>query len=240
MTKPADRAAERIEPEAQGFERVLVIGAHPDDAEFYAGATLTRLARAGAHVSLLVMTDGQRGGKVAGNLAPVRAGGQVEAAATIGIREHKSLGRADGELVREMELLAELVLAIRTFRPDLVLTHDARTRFTVVEGIAQPGHSDHRATGEMVLDAVAPRAPLPSFFPEQLEQPGVELWYPREVWLFDTTEPDVAVDVAPALAEKQASLRAHASQNEKDGLVRWSEKHGDETFARLVLYRRRG
>lgn len=240
MTRAAGRAAERVEPEAQGFERVLAIGAHPDDAEFYAGATLTRLAKGGARVSLLVMTDGQRGGKVAGNLAPVRADEQIEAAARIGIREHRTLGRPDGELARETDLLRELVLAIRTYRPDLVLTHDARTRFTVVDGITQPGHSDHRATGEMVLDAVAPRAPLPSFFPEQLEQPGVELWYPREVWLFDTTEPDVAVDVAPARAEKQAALRAHASQNEKDGLVRWSEKHGDETFVRLVLYRLRG
>jgi len=230
----------RIEPEALGFARVLAIGAHPDDAEFYAGATLARLAAAGARIALRVMTDGQRGGREVGNLAPVRAAEQVGALRALGIHDHANLGRPDGELTREPALLAELVLAIRTLQPDLVLTHDVRTRFTIVDGIAQPGHSDHRATAELVMDAIAPRAMLPSFFPEQLERPGVAPWYPRELWLFDTTEPTATVDVAPQRAAKLAALRAHASQNPGDVLVRWSGKRGDETFARLVLQRRRG
>ncbi len=38
-------------------ERVLTIGAHPDDAEFGAGAALARWADAGAEVSMLIVTD---------------------------------------------------------------------------------------------------------------------------------------------------------------------------------------
>ncbi len=230
-----------LEPEQLGFERVLAIGAHPDDAEFYAGATLARLASAGAHVALLVVTGGQRGSlERRTDLASIRAAEQAQAAVALGCHEHASLGRMDGELERRPDLVGELVHAIRRQRPDLVLTHDPRTRFTVVDGIAQPGHSDHRATGESVLDAIMPRAPNPNFFPEQLEGTGLRPWYPREVWLFDSAEPDARVRVAPARERKLAALRAHASQNGHDQLVREAERRGDETVVRLVLYRREG
>lgn len=88
------------------------------------------------------------------------------------------------------------------------------------------------------MDAIAPRAMLPSFFPEQLEEPGVGPWYPREVRLFDTTEPNAEVAVEPVREAKLASLRAHTSQNEHDALVRWAGKCGDEKLVRLVLRRR--
>jgi LmbE family N-acetylglucosaminyl deacetylase len=230
-----------VEPEALGFERVLAVGAHPDDAEFYAGATLARLAAAGARVVLLVATGGQRGSlERRADLLATRAAEQAAAAAALGCHAHASLGRMDGELEPDRELLAELVEAIRRERPDLVLTHDPRTRFSVMEGIAQPGHSDHRATGGAVLDAVMPRAPNPNFFPEQLEDTGLRPWYPREVWLFDTAEPDLLVPVAPVRERKLAALRAHASQNGHDLLAREAERRGDEGLLRLVLYRRDG
>ncbi|HYL82309.1 MAG TPA: PIG-L deacetylase family protein [Candidatus Acidoferrum sp.] len=45
--------------------RILAIGAHPDDIEFGCGGTLSKYARQGHEVSLLVMTDGAGGGEVA-------------------------------------------------------------------------------------------------------------------------------------------------------------------------------
>ena len=41
--------------------RALAVGAHPDDIEFGAGATLARWASAGCEVSLLICTDGSKG-----------------------------------------------------------------------------------------------------------------------------------------------------------------------------------
>ena len=41
--------------------RALAVGAHPDDVEFGAGATLARWAEAGCEVSLAVCTDGSKG-----------------------------------------------------------------------------------------------------------------------------------------------------------------------------------
>jgi LmbE family N-acetylglucosaminyl deacetylase len=45
-----------------GIERALAVSAHPDDAEFYAGATLAALAKGGAEVALVICSDGARGG----------------------------------------------------------------------------------------------------------------------------------------------------------------------------------
>ena len=227
---------EALDPTEPRFARVLVVGAHPDDAEFYAGGTLARLADAGVRVSLVVVTDGGRGGRGLDDPARVRAAEQARAAAIVPFHEHVSLGRLDGDLVVDQALVQELVGVLRAQRPELVLTHDPRTFFRVTRGRTQLGHSDHRATAQAVLDAIYPRAASPNFFPAQLEKPGVEPWYPRELWLFDTAAPDTRIEIAATLERKLDALRAHASQNEADGLVRAARALGaEETFVRLPL-----
>jgi LmbE family N-acetylglucosaminyl deacetylase len=218
------------------FERVLAIGAHPDDAEYFAGGTLAGLALAGAQVSLLVCTDGARGGRGVENVARVRSAEQASAARILGFREHANLGRPDGELSNDDRLRAALALSVRRQRPELVLSHDPRTLWNVYGGRAHPGHSDHRATGQAVLDALYPRAASPHFFKEQLAEVGVEPWYPREIWLFDTAQPDMQIDVSTAFARKLDALRAHVSQNTGDALLRGARALGEaEPFVRLVL-----
>ncbi len=218
------------------FDRVLAIGAHPDDAEYFAGGTLARFADACAQVALVVCTDGGRGGRGFENVAQVRAGEQANAAKVIGFRDAANLGRPDAALVNDDALRAELALAVRRRRPELVLTHDPRTLWNVYGGRAHPGHSDHRAAGQAVLDALYPRAASPHFFPEQLAEPGVETWYPREVWLFDTASPDLHIDVSATFARKLEALAAHVSQNRDDGLLRGARSLGEnEPFVRLVL-----
>ena len=218
------------------FDRVLAIGAHPDDAEYFAGGTLARLADAGAHVALVVCTDGARGGRGFENVAQVRAREQADAAKVVGFREVANLRRPDGALVNDDALRADLALAVRRQRPELVLTHDPRTLWNVYGGRAHPGHSDHRAAGQAVLDALYPRAASPHFFADQLEQPGVEPWYPREVWLFDTASPALHIDVSTVFPRKLDALRAHVSQNADDSLLRGARALGEaEPFVRLVL-----
>jgi LmbE family N-acetylglucosaminyl deacetylase len=222
--------------EASRFTRVLVIGAHPDDAEYFAGGTLARLVELGAHVALVVCTDGSRGGRGLDDVARVRAEEQARAAEILGFGTRANLGRIDGELANDDALRAELVLALRRQRPELVLAHDPRTLWNVYGGRAHPGHSDHRAAGQAALDAVYPRAASPNFYPGQLAESGVAPWYPREVWLFDTAQPDVHVDVKSSFARKLDALRAHVSQNGDDGLIRGARALGEvEPFARLVL-----
>jgi LmbE family N-acetylglucosaminyl deacetylase len=229
---------EEIDPSALAASRVLVVGAHPDDAEYYAGGTLARFADAGARVSLLVCTGGGRGGRGLDDPVAVRAAEQAAAAERVPFHARENLGRTDGELANDDSLREKLVHALRRVRPDVVVTHDPRAVFAPVRDRFRLQHSDHRAAGQGLLDSVYPRAPSPNFFPEQLAEPGVETWFPREVWLMDTAEPSIRVDVAKTFERKLDALRAHASQNLEDSLVRAARATGpSEEFVRLVLRR---
>ena len=228
-------------------KRVLAIGAHPDDVEYFAGATVAALRDTGASVALLVCTDGSRGGRDLADPAAVRRAEQKQAAAALGVDPLVMLAHPDGSLQAGDPLREELVRNVRRVRPELVLAHDPRTLWTIVAGIAQPGHSDHRAAGQATLDAIYPRSPSPNFHPDQLAgEAALKPWYPREVWLFDTAQPDLRLDATDGFERKEASLRAHVSQEEAaGGLVaaaralgaHWGSAQAPaEAFVRLRLY----
>ena len=205
-----------LDLEALGVERVAAFGAHPDDCEFSAGGTLARFVDLGAEVTLVVCTDGSRGGRGVDDIALVRSGEQERAAEQLGIKRLQSLRRRDGEVVCDEALRADVVLALRELRPELVLTHDPSTLWRRFGSRTFLGHTDHRAIGQAVLDSIYPRAGNPNFFPEQLVR-GVEPWEPDHLWLFDTAAPDARVDIVPALERKLAALACHESQSASAG-----------------------
>ena len=228
-------------------KRVLAIGAHPDDIEYAAGATVAALRDAGAEVVMLICTDGARGGRGLEDAATVRRAEQARAAELLGVRDWIWLGYPDGTLLPGDPLRSDLIRAIRRVRPELVLAHDPRTLWTRIGDVVHPGHTDHRAAGQATLDAVYPRAVSPNFHPELIGgADALKPWYPRELWLFDTNEPDLRVDATECFARKEASLLAHASQEEAvGGLVaaaralggHWgSAERPAEAFVRLRLY----
>lgn len=229
---------EALDPSALGAPRVLVVGAHPDDAEYYAGGTLLRLAAQGARIALTVCTGGGRGGRGLDDPVAIRAAEQAAAAEVMGFAARENLGRTDGELAVDEPLRESLVCALRRERPDIAITHDPRLVFAPVRDRFRLQHSDHRAAGQGTLDAIYPRAPSPNFYPKQLADLGLEPWYPREVWLMDTAEPTIRVDVSQSFERKLDALRAHRSQNPEDSLVRAQRALGpSEEFVRLVLRR---
>ncbi len=226
--------------------RVLAVGAHPDDVEYYAGAAVATLAAGGADVRIVICTDGSRGGHGEEALAAQRRGEATRAAETLGASGPVFLGRRDGELVNDDALRRDLVREIRAFRPELVLAHDPSSLWTRVGDIVRPKHSDHRAAGQAAIDAIYPRAPLASFFPE-LAESGAKPWFPRELWLFDTdaADADHFVELEPVRLRKAAAIACHASQDPAglqagadDEAERRRERAGfaAEGFRRLRLY----
>lgn len=217
------------------IERAMAVGAHPDDVEFSAGGTVARLVDAGIDVTVVVCTDGARGGRDHQDMTVVRHAEQDRAAAALGITKLERLGRRDGELVCDDPLRGALLEVIRRVRPELVLTHDPATLWRRFGKRTFLGHTDHRATGQAVLDAIYPRAGNPNFFPEHLEAPGTELFEPSHLWLFDTAAPDGRIDVRTTLDRKLAALREHESQQAAaGGLTEAAEKlawnEGDRAF----------
>jgi LmbE family N-acetylglucosaminyl deacetylase len=95
----------------------------------------------------------------------------------------------------------------------------------------QLGHTDHQAAGRALLAALHPRAPLPTFFPEQIAE-GLAPWWVPELWLFDTAAPDWWRPLGDAFAAKRAALACHASQDRDGALVRAAEALTEEARAR--------
>ena len=130
-------------------KRVMGVGAHPDDLEWYAGATIGKLARAGAEITFVVCTDGEKGSfdpdADARQIAIQRQAEQRDAANALGVREVIFLARPDGELVASEELRRQLTALYRKYQPELLLAFDPWTRYEL--------HPDHIAAGRAALAA---------------------------------------------------------------------------------------
>lgn len=190
----------------------LAIYAHPDDPEVSCGGSLALWARAGGEVHVVVGTRGDKGASDPATdpdaLAARRAEEVAAAADELGVATVEILDHPDGELDAGPGLRAELVARIRRLRPDAVLCPDPTAVFF---GDGYVNHVDHRAIGWAALDAVAPAASSPLYFPDAGPAHGV-----GTVLLSGTLEPDVWVDVEATLDVKVAALARHRSQLAED------------------------
>lgn len=185
-------------------ERALAIGAHPDDIEFGAGATLAKWAAAGSRLLHVVCTDGSKGtwdpsADVAALVKLRQAEQRAASLALGGNGDVEFLGWTDGELDNVVAARVQLVAAIRRFRPDVVLGHDPWKRYRL--------HPDHRHAGFLTLDAVV-AARDPHFFRDIGPAPH----RPSAILLFEADEPDHVERVDGFADRKIAALLAHRSQ----------------------------
>jgi len=206
------------DPKPQDRRRkVLVIAAHPDDAEFGSAGTVARWAREGAEVTYLICTDGNRGSNdpemTPEKLTRLRHAEQRAAAGKLGVQDVIFLGYDDGSLQPTLDLRRQLARWIRRCRPDVVICPDPTRRFA---GQRYINHPDHRACGEAALDAVMPAAATRLIFPELLEE-GLEPHKVPEVYLAGPNEADTYVDITATIDLKLAALREHRSQIDSDG-----------------------
>jgi LmbE family N-acetylglucosaminyl deacetylase len=184
-------------------ERVLAVGAHPDDIEFGCGATLAKWADAGAEVHLFICTDGSKGtwdhDADLAALVTTREEEQRLAAKVLGVATLRFLRRADGELVADDAARSAVSLAIRQHRPDVVLSHDPWLPYRL--------HPDHQAAGHLAVHAIV-AARDPHFFPEH----GLTPHRPDTLLLFEPARVDHLERVADHLERKTDALLAHRSQ----------------------------
>jgi LmbE family N-acetylglucosaminyl deacetylase len=190
----------------------LAVYAHPDDPEISAGGTLARWAAAGASVSVLITTRGDKGtddpDADLDALARQRVEETAVSSAALGLAGHFHLDYADGELADDRHLRGEIVRHVRRLRPDVVLCPDPTAVFF---GDSYFNHRDHRVTGWATLDAVAPAAGNPHYFPEHREE-GLDVHHVRAVFLSGTLEPNCWIDITETLERKIDALFCHASQ----------------------------
>ena len=188
--------------------RALVIGAHPDDADFGAGGLVALWTSRGCAVTVVCVTDGDSGGfdpDVPRQDVPgLRRDEQRAAAAELGVTDVRFLGRPDGFVVADVDLRRELARLVRELRPEVVVTHAPERNYRFVYLY----HPDHLATGAAALAAVYPDARNAFAFPEL----GLEPWTVPAVWQFGGPVDDLAVDVTDVFEAKVRACSAHDSQ----------------------------
>jgi LmbE family N-acetylglucosaminyl deacetylase len=210
-------------------ERVLVVAAHPDDIEFGASGTVARWVREGSKVHYLLVTRGDKGSDDPHAdmevLAALREREQRAAAAEIGVGGLEFLDEPDGQVEPSLALRERITRAIRTLRPTIVMTHDPTVLFVNNEWV---NHPDHRAVGQVTVDAVFPTARDPLNFREHLDA-GLEPWKVSELYLWSTNEANQLVDIGATLDAKVAALGRHASQFRSfDEIARWVRRRSEE------------
>ena len=170
--------------------RVVLVAAHPDDAEFYLGATLPQLRDAGAVLSLVVATDGDKGYypfEDAEKNRRVRDAEQTEAAKAWGATDVTFLHLPDGRLHSGDPLESLVQAQLERLKPDVILAFEDEYPPT-------RQHSDHLRTGEAVA-AVLPHLT------------GV-----RAIARFSTRAPNRVADATATWNEKLRLMRLHKSQ----------------------------
>lgn len=189
---------------------VLVIAAHPDDAEFGAGGTVAAWTGQGRQAVFVLCTSGDKGTSdrdmAPERLAEIREGEQREAAGVLGVREVVFLRHPDQGLEDTPAFRKEIVRLIRTYRPGTVLTSDPYRRYI--------SHRDHRITGRVVLDAVYPFARDPLAYPDLLDE-GLEPHKVRELLFWDSEDVNHRSDITGTFDRKVAALKCHRSQMEQ-------------------------
>lgn len=212
-------------------ERVMVIVAHPDDADFGPAATIAAWVQAGSVAHLVCCTSGDAGGEDPRadplELARTRETEQRAAAVIVGYEAVTFLHRPDGALENDLPLREQLVRLIRTFKPDAVLAMDP-TVLIHDEGYIQ--HTDHRASAIAACDAVYPAARNPMAFPHLAINEGLDAHVVKWMYLFWTDRPTVWIDTSKTVGVKIAALREHRSQI----------KQPDELEARIREWAREG
>jgi LmbE family N-acetylglucosaminyl deacetylase len=195
-------------------KRILIMAAHPDDADVMAAGTVAQWLDEGHEVIYAIFTRGEKGhddpAMTAESVAAMREAEQRAAASTLGVPRVVFLDFKDGELAWAGPELAEAATRLlRQEQPDTIVTHDP---FAGAPGYRVPQlHPDHRAVGGAVIDACYFRAPGPLYYPTH-GAAGLSPHRVREVLLIMSDHADHPVDIAATFHRKVQTVRAHDSQ----------------------------
>ncbi len=217
---------------------ILAIFAHPDDESIACGGTLARAADAGARVVLICATRGERGSisdralVPDGDLGRVRVEELRAAAKVLGIADLIVCRHPDGDLrwADVPELHGEIVMALRRFRPDAVITFGE-------DGLYW--HLDHIGVHERTLTALKslgtdapplyyvtmPKGAIRSMVDEARTKggaPDASFWGIEPDAFGDSAQPcSLVVDVRDWAGRKLAALRCHRSQMGARNPIAW-------------------
>lgn len=178
---------------------ILAFGAHPDDVELGAGATIAKEIDLGRKVAIVDLTRGELGTR---GSAEIRQQEATAAAAVLGVHYRENLAFRDGFFTNDEKHQLEIIKMIRKYRPEIVLCNAIDDR-----------HIDHGKGSKLVSDACF----LSGLRKIETAMNGVEqeAWRPKVVYHYiqwKNIEPDFVVDVTGYMDKKVESVLAYGTQ----------------------------
>lgn len=176
---------------------VLVVAAHPDDAEISVGGTLLCLVRAGRKVGVVDLTRGEMGTR---GSADDRARETATANAILGLAVRHNLELEDGRVQATIEARERLAAIVRDHQPDVLLAHHTDDL-----------HPDHRQAGELARAAwyLSGLSRLASKTSDRPTRRPRRLYHFMGHLPFD---PTFVVDIGSVWEEKVRLVRSYATQ----------------------------
>jgi LmbE family N-acetylglucosaminyl deacetylase len=182
-------------------ERVLAVGAHPDDVELGCGGTLARYRQSGADVTMASISCGDKGSQHLSKEETIQVRQEESKRAAAVIRAtYLSLGQMDSEIFENLETRTLVIELIRKARPDVILTHSPSDY-----------HADHRTTSLLVSHAAYSSTSF-KFETESAPLEAVPPVYYMDNYMGVTFLPDAFVDITEVIEVKKQMVLQHKSQ----------------------------
>jgi len=173
---------------------ILVLAAHPDDAELGCGGTILKHVAMGHKVGVVDLTRGELGTR---GTPETREKEAADSAKILGLSVRENLSLPDGFFRNEREHQLEVVKAIRKFQPDIILANARYDR-----------HPDHGRASEVIFEASF-LAGLTKVLTDQAP------WRPKALYHYIQSQfimPDLVVDVSDFWEKKMDAIRAFKTQ----------------------------
>lgn len=179
---------------------ILVLAAHPDDAELGAGGTIASHVAKGRKVGVVDFTRGELGTR---GTPEIRAAEAAEGGKIMGLSVRENLGLADGFFRNDREHQLAVIRAVRKYQPEIILANAIHDR-----------HSDHGKGAELAYDAcfLSGLAKI-----DTKDDAGVsqQPWRPKAFYHYIQSqfiEPDFIVDITPHWDTKIKAIKAFKTQ----------------------------
>jgi LmbE family N-acetylglucosaminyl deacetylase len=202
------KAPVQAEAPNDGKLRIIIFGAHPDDAEYRGAGVALKWAKMGHHVKLVSTTNGDIGHwqMAGGPLALRRKQEVMEVGRRLGVTT-EVLDIHDGEIMPTLENRRTVTRLIREWNTDIVIANRPNDY-----------HPDHRYTSILVQDA-AYMVTVPFFCPDvpALKKNPVFLYAPDPFVRPNPFRADVAVDIDQVIEPTLDALLVMESQIHEGG-----------------------
>ena len=202
------KAAAPVQAPNDGRLRIIIFGAHPDDAEYRGAGVAMKWAKMGHHVKLVSATNGDIGHwqMAGGPLAQRRKKEVMEVGRRLGVTT-EVVDIHDGEIIPTVENRRIITRLIRQWNADIVIANRPNDY-----------HPDHRYTSILVQDS-SYMVTVPFFCPDTpaLKKNPVFLYASDSFQRPNPFRPDVAVAIDDVIDPTLDALLVMESQIQEGG-----------------------